>query len=141
MLRGRRPADMLVLHLGENDVPMICAAKLTDLIVVDLHCLSQILPASQLAWVDLLPRRVWHGTVNSKVVDMARRKNNRMLHNVMQMNAGRVIGQSGICFGLPHLFRVDGVHLSPEGCDMYLTNTAMGIEAVFNDVDGMGESS
>lgn len=37
------------------------------------------------------------------------RKINRTLHKVIQINGGSVIGQSGIGFGLPHLFRGDGV--------------------------------
>lgn len=43
---GRKPHDVLVLHLGENDIPMGFAEELANLIVVDLHCFSQILPAS-----------------------------------------------------------------------------------------------
>lgn len=46
------------------------------------------------------------------------------------------------CFCLPHLFRCDGVHLFPDGCNyrcnIYLANMTRGIKAVFADVGGQG---
>lgn len=48
-------ADLLVFHLGEKNLPMISSAELTDLIVEDLHRISQMLPASLKAWV-----HQWH---------------------------------------------------------------------------------
>lgn len=39
---------------------------------------------------------------------------------------GTIIAQPGIHYGLPHLFRPDGVHLSAEGCDLYLENVHKG---------------
>lgn len=56
---------------------------------------------------------------------------NRTLRKLMQFGWGSVIGQPGSYFGLPHLFRVDRVHLSPVGCDVYLDNKARGIKVVF----------
>lgn len=59
----------------------------------------------------------------------------------MQWNEESVVGRPGIiCFALRHLFKGDGVHLSPEGCSIYLTNLARGIKIVLYDVGGQGES-
>lgn len=65
----------------------------------------------------------------------------RILHRVMQLKKGSVIGQPGIRFGLPHLFRGDGVPLSPGGCNVYLANLASGTEAVFTGMGWQGKSS
>lgn len=74
--------------------------------------LSQNLPDTRGAWVDLLLLKVWYVAVKPKAMDISRRKINRSLHNAVEWWS--VIGQLRICFGLPHLFSGDGVHLSPE---------------------------
>lgn len=52
-----------------------------------------------------------------------------------------VVGQPGICFGLLHLFRGDGVHVSPGKYNIYLVNMVRGITAVlFEYVCEQGES-
>lgn len=64
--RCRRPPALLAFHLGENDLLLLSAVELTNLIGKDLQCISQVLPDSRVACMDLLPWRVCHGTVKPK---------------------------------------------------------------------------
>lgn len=52
----RRPLDLLILHTGANDLPLMPSVQLTNLVVQALHRILEILPGFRRAWVDLLPR-------------------------------------------------------------------------------------
>lgn len=88
----------------------------------------RILPRSKVAWVNLIPCRIYHGVNSPKVLDLARP------HEVIQwwMVGGTVSFQPGICFGCHHLFRDDGLQLFSKKCAFYLLNWVARINAVYN---------
>lgn len=74
-----------------------------------------------------------------RTMSESRHKFNRMLHTFMKCLVRSAISQLDICFGF---FRGDRVvHLSYEGCDLYLSSLPTGIRAVFPADVGQKESS
>lgn len=110
---------MLIVHFGENDLPHASAAvnqldpgRLAAHGRDPSHCANGV---GQTAPTESLERGD-----QAKALDNSRKKSNRKLQKVIQLNGEGVLAQPRICFDLPHLFRGDGVHLSPEGCDINL---------------------
>lgn len=77
--------------------------------------------------MNLLPQRVWSGTVKPK----ARKEINRTFLKVMQMKGAKCYRSLCDLFWFPHTF------LEMMGC-ISLSTMARGIEAVFNDLGGLG---
>lgn len=80
----------LQIHLGYNYSPHISAAEFTDVIMEGHSHISQRFWGATVAWVDLLPWKVWHGAIKPKAVDTSRCKVNRTMHEVMQWNGSSV---------------------------------------------------
>lgn len=49
---------------------------------------------------------------------------------------GAVIKQPGICYGMPQVFRADGIHWLTEGMDIYLANMVTSLRAVLEQFRG-----
>lgn len=87
-------------------------------------------------------REFGRGSIKPKGMDNSmKNKTNRSLRKSMQINGQSVIVQSGICFGLLHLFRGNSVNLSLEGRDIYLANIARRISDVLLGLDGKRRDS
>ncbi|XP_078533917.1 uncharacterized protein LOC144820172 [Lissotriton helveticus] len=68
--------DILVIHLGEND---LCATKGVVLLRAmkrDLGLIKERWAGCHVFWTELIPRRIWRGAVNPRAVDRARKKVN-----------------------------------------------------------------
>lgn len=78
--------------------------------MTDIQQTLNLLPGVIPMWANMLPRRVWHGAAGNKVLDQARRELNRQTRKVIP--------------------RHRGAYLSTQGCDLYLKNLTLGINAV-----------
>lgn len=123
-LRSRGPApDILVIHLGGNS---LCreGCKRRDLLrqmKADLEEVFRMFPRTRVLFSDILPRLSWRGQTGRTAygVDRARRWLNGAISGFLSERQMLCVRHPNI--GLPHLSR-DGVHLSPEGNELLLSN-------------------
>ncbi|CAL9683581.1 unnamed protein product [Knipowitschia caucasica] len=114
--------DVLIVHLGGNDLN----DSPTDLLTAvrrDLSSIRSIFPRCLLVWSHILPRRVWRHSSDSHEVDLVRSTVNRRIHSVISELGGVSLAHDNIrCGANTGLYRVDGVHLSPKGIDVFNLN-------------------
>ncbi|XP_078530633.1 uncharacterized protein LOC144817736 isoform X4 [Lissotriton helveticus] len=119
MVQGRCP-DVLLIHLGENDLCEEKGVVLMRAMKKDLVRLKEQWAACHVLWTELVPRRVWTGALNPKAIDRARRKVNLEISRFCRhLGFGRVMHKE-LRFEAVEFFRDDGVHLSRIGMDLYL---------------------
>lgn len=116
------PPDILVIHLGENDLCERKSLEIRRAARRDLEWCKQQFPDTRIIWSELLERREWQGARNPRKVDVARRKFNSSIRTFVIMQGDRVIRHPGITWQQPELYEPDGVHLSDAGIDIWLSN-------------------
>ncbi|XP_078496462.1 uncharacterized protein LOC144752404 [Lissotriton helveticus] len=112
--------DILVIHLGEND---LCATKGVVLLRAmkrDLGLIKERWAGCHVFWTELIPRRIWRGAVNPRAVDRARKKVNSEVSRCCRSLGFSRISHRDIKFESVEFFRDDGVHLSRVGMALYL---------------------
>nr|XP_033777770.1 uncharacterized protein LOC117349008 isoform X1 [Geotrypetes seraphini] len=127
-LRSRpRHPDILLIHLGGNDVDSCSGKDLINTVKDDLRVVLDWFPSVLLVWSDIVPRPRC----------LASRRWTRGLAKLNRQVGKWVMGQGGLqllhdwvdvsCAGL---FHSDGVHLSAVGWDLLLDDFASGCERV-----------
>ncbi|XP_042299830.1 uncharacterized protein LOC121917774 isoform X1 [Sceloporus undulatus] len=132
------PPDVILIHLGENDLVRMPGLQLVGRMTSDLHQLRRRFPQATILWTRLLPRRAWPGARSESAINAARRHVNRDITRNLAWIGGRAVSHRDIRVELPDLFRGDGVHLSPRGCDLYLDEMSRAIGGSISDRAGGG---
>ncbi|KAJ1178852.1 hypothetical protein NDU88_004094 [Pleurodeles waltl] len=119
MERGVCP-DLLVLHLGENDLVALSGIGLLKVMKMDLCRIKEKWAGTHIVWTGLVPRRVWRGAKSFKGIEKQRRKINREMKNFCISQGFSFLYHENIGVSDVDLFRQDGVHLSFLGNEHYL---------------------
>lgn len=135
-----RCPQLIRVPLGKNNLPQFSTVDLIIAVMEDFCYIEQLFQGVVIAWVDLLPRHVWHGAVKPKAVDVSRQKVNRDIPKDMQWSGWSVLSLPRIFFGLPQLFRSDGVYLYLEVYNTNLANLALGIKCAISQWGGWGKA-
>ena len=116
-LGGQPAPDVLVIHLGTNNIFSDELAKVRGRIQECLQGARGLLPNTRVVWSDILPRLYYYGEHNSGggkrwVVNL-----NRHAHRICRtMGNASYINHSVFINPQHHnLYRYDGLHLSEEG--------------------------
>ncbi|KAJ1119884.1 hypothetical protein NDU88_008068 [Pleurodeles waltl] len=112
--------DLLVLHLGENDVVALSGIGLLKVMKSDLGRIKERWSGTHIVWTSLVPRRVWRGAHSFRGIEEQRRKINREMRNFCKAQGISVLTHENIVVSDVELFRHDGVHLSFLGNEHYL---------------------
>ncbi|XP_078537157.1 uncharacterized protein LOC144822957 [Lissotriton helveticus] len=112
--------DMLVIHLGENDLVRQSGVSLLHLMQRDLEAMKRNLAGACIVWTKFIPRRIWRGALKPAAIERARRKLNRAMRLFCAVHGLKVLAHGGLRLEEPLLFRDDGVHLSHMGNAYYL---------------------
>ncbi|KAJ1175221.1 hypothetical protein NDU88_000512 [Pleurodeles waltl] len=104
--------DLLVLHLGENDVVALSGIGLLKVMKSELGRIKERWSGTHIVWTSLVPRRVWRGAHSFTGIEKQRRKINREIRNFCKAQGISVITHENIVVSDVELFRQDGVHLS-----------------------------
>lgn len=70
------PPDIVLVHLGENDLARRKSYSLRVQIKQDLSLVMQWCPGVKIVWSSFLPRRVWRYARSIRKVDLARKRVN-----------------------------------------------------------------
>eukprot|EP00063_Salmo_salar_P034718 XP_014009553.1 PREDICTED: uncharacterized protein LOC106576728 isoform X2 [Salmo salar] len=115
--------DVVILHLGGNDLGTQSPEALMSSVKKDLTSMRSIFPQCRLVWSDILPRMSWRQTEDSEAVDNVRAAINRRAHAIIAELGGTALTHENItCCSDAGLYRPDGVHLSGKGIDTFNLN-------------------
>ena len=125
---GNTPPDILVVHLGGNDLPRFPGKALIVYILRDLSRLHLTYPAMRILWSTIVPRINWRGARDADKVNKARRQVNREVCRCIRIGGfGSVISHYRRRASDREYFREDGVHLSDSGLDIFLEDLRGGL--------------
>ncbi|XP_034965332.2 uncharacterized protein LOC118082278 isoform X2 [Zootoca vivipara] len=116
------PPDILVVQLGENDLAYRNGQDLKWTILADFDGLLATFPNLTIFWSSLLERRVWRDCFSPAAINKARKfLDIAVARKVLALN-GHYIPHPAITFSDVSLYRADGVHLSDDGNDIWLSD-------------------
>lgn len=115
--------DVLIIHLGGNDLSTESPTNLLASVKKDLTSIRSIFPQCALVWSNILPRRVWPHSPDSHEVDLVRTTVNRRIQNIVSELGGTSLSHENIrCGTNTGLYRADGIHLSNKGVEVFNLN-------------------
>lgn len=121
------PPQILVIHLGGNDLGMIMGKALVIQAWQDLQRIMQAWPGIHILWSAIVPWWVWRGVADPKAMDRALKKANREIRKSLREGMDGFIPHPGLQADLPDLYRQDGVHLSDLGNNIFLQDLQQGL--------------
>ena len=80
--------DILVVHLGGNELTPRSSKLLTIQIINDLRDFGAVFANAQIVWWNIIPRKVWRAECNSRCIDHARHGVNREVSRTVQAGLG-----------------------------------------------------
>ncbi|KAF4090108.1 hypothetical protein AMELA_G00048140 [Ameiurus melas] len=115
--------DMILIHLGGNDIGKMTPEAFVLAVKKDLISLKSIFPQCYLVWSDILPRKSWRHSDDSMSVNNMRQAINKTIRGIMAELRGSSLAHDNIIPRLDSgLYRPDGVHLSGKGIDTFNLN-------------------
>lgn len=134
--------DVLIMHLGGNDLSTDSPTDLLASVKKDLTSMRSIFPQCVLVWSNILPRRVWRHSPDSHEVDLVRTTVNRRIQSIISELGGTSLTHDNIrCGANTGLYRPNGVHLSPKGIDVFNLNVQDFLEKWEMEVNKASEIS
>lgn len=129
-LKSNPPPDYLVVHLGSNDLGILCGVELIHTVKCSLLRCKVLVPGLTIIWSDMLPRLYWHNAKSASKVDATRKAVNRAVKQFLRREGGLVIRHPTITFAQKQLFRYDGTHLNDLGNAAFLNSLQGGLETM-----------
>lgn len=115
MLHRLPGPDLLILHIGSNDILNVTACQLRHDIINLLQMLREMLPGTVIIFSEILPRLWYFGARDQNAVDKARKNIARYIRNHVSSIGIQILSHPAIDRHNFSLFRRDGVHLSDCG--------------------------
>ncbi|XP_060127315.1 uncharacterized protein LOC132591986 [Zootoca vivipara] len=119
----------LVIQLGENDIPAVDPLSLRLAILRDLLEIRTWFPDTVVFWSQMLQRMQWRGDIPPLAGERARKRVNSAASKRVYEIGGSLIRHPVINVRAPLLYRDDGVHLSPDGYDIWLRDVSEGLKS------------
>lgn len=130
-VRLDRTPDILVIHLGGNDLGLRPFRELIRDIKFDILRLWALAPDLVTVWSDIVPRKVWRYARSVERLNKARIKINRAIGRFMARNGAIVVRHKDLEAGMGDFWSTDGVHLNAIGTDLWNVGLQEGIETAF----------
>ncbi|XP_075052446.1 uncharacterized protein LOC142139068 isoform X5 [Mixophyes fleayi] len=112
--------DIIVLHLGGNDVGKTKSLALIISIREDLRAIRARWPTIGICWSNIVPRLYWRFPIRPSTLTRLLRKINSVTGKLVRELGGVEIFHPSIKADNTHLFRPDGVHLNKEGMGFFI---------------------
>lgn len=124
-----RPLDVLLLHVGGNDLGLQASRELCRDIKYDFLLLRSLFPDTIVVWSDMVARTSWRlAAVSVAWVNKTRIKVNKVVAKFFVRNGGLAIRHRDLEKETWLLLRGDGVHLSAVGIDLWFLGLQDGIQ-------------
>ncbi|XP_067323907.1 uncharacterized protein [Anolis sagrei] len=140
LLYGDCPApDILLIHLGGNDLGLLKGKALYLHARTDLLKIWERWPHTHIIWSAVIPRLKWPGGGDVRKLEKARKRVNRAIRVILTRANGSYIAHDQITHDNNSLYRADGVHLSDSGIDIFLANIQAAIRDKLGELVGDGD--
>ncbi|KAM4031870.1 uncharacterized protein ACNLHF_019241 [Anomaloglossus baeobatrachus] len=126
--RMDRDPDVLILHVGGNDLGIRSARELKRDIKLDLLHLWRAFPGIVIVWSDIIARTQWCFGRSVDRINRARSKLNRAIGRFVARNGGLVVRHRELEESTEQYLRGDGVHLTDVGLDLWMLGLRDGLE-------------
>ncbi|CAJ0965397.1 unnamed protein product [Ranitomeya imitator] len=128
-VRLDRVPEIVVIHLGGNDLAKRSCRELIKDIKFDILRFWVMFPKVLLVWSDIIPRKRWRGARSHEGVNRARIKINRAISRFMVRNGALAVRHVDLESGQGAYWRADGVHLNAvgHGTHVYLMSCPCGL--------------
>lgn len=123
-----RSPDIVLLHVGGNDLGTRTTRELLRDIKLDCLRILSSYPGIILVWSDIVARLSWRRVRSVPGINKARAKLNRSVGKFVARNGGVVIRHTALEVADPDLMWHDGVHLNCYGIDIWTSDLQEGIE-------------
>ncbi|XP_067322976.1 uncharacterized protein [Anolis sagrei] len=130
------PPDVLVIHLGGNDLGLLTGKALFLQARADIRKIWWTWPGVHIVWSAIIPRRRWLGGGDVGRLEKARKRVNRAMRVFMIHQRGHFLSHPNITRDDERLYRSDGIHLSELGNQLFLQNLQEGIRRVLEELVG-----
>lgn len=111
--------DVLIIHLGSNDVASWNTDELISRMKADIQKVREMFPLTQLVFSEILARRVWRG-LSLECGEAKRQRINQEVGQYVMEIGGVVMPHENILHQNVTLYRKDGVHMNDFGNDILL---------------------
>lgn len=132
-----RHPDVIIVHIGTNDILTMDRFSLLNLVFTFLSSLHRLFPGSVIIWSDILPRIEWRGARNQSAIDQVRQDLNRRAGRILlDLGVGLRCSHPSITCDNPSLYRrdnqgnLDPVHLSVHGYKILVSDWQSSIKLV-----------
>ncbi|XP_073460352.1 uncharacterized protein [Aquarana catesbeiana] len=123
-----RPPDVLLLHVGGNDLGIRASRELSRDIKFDFLRLRSMFPNTVIVWSEMMARTSWSMAMSVERLNKARIKVNKEVGKFFVRNGGLTIRHRDL-EKEPQLFlKEDGVHLNAVGIDIWSLGLQEGIQ-------------
>ncbi|XP_067328802.1 uncharacterized protein [Anolis sagrei] len=136
--RSRPTPDVLVLHIGGNDLGLLNGRALYLQARADILKIWQAWPRVHIAWSAIIPRLRWPGGGDVRKLEKARKRVNRAMRTALARGRGSYIPHKDITHDKTQFYRSDGVHLTDLGNAHFLADLQLGIQQVLRGLVGDG---
>lgn len=123
-----RQPDILVLHVGGNDLGLRPMRQIIKDIQWDFLRIRSSFPEVLLVWSDIVARTVWRGARSVDRINKARIKINKEVGRFFTRNGGFVVRHRELEVDTWRYLRGDGVHLNAVGIDLWSLGLQDGIQ-------------
>ncbi|XP_040181424.1 uncharacterized protein LOC120915190 [Rana temporaria] len=123
------PPDILVLHLGGNDIGKVKTYELVNKMKDSFQFLKMVSPHTVLVFSEIVPRLRWLESLIFKPLEKVRKRINKAMEKFLSPDLGFSFRHRELEGGVQGLYRADGVHLSEIGLDIFNTELQTCIEA------------
>lgn len=123
--------DVLVIHLGSNDIMSIESRVLIQLMKHDLQIIRGMFPETVIVFSEILARLKWRGNESPEEGEQRRTLVNKKICKHLIKRGGFVISHPGVSVEMLDLFRIDGVHMNNKGNDVLIDEFGIALENYF----------
>ena len=123
-----RPPDVLVLHVGGNDLGRRTMMDIMQDIKADVERLMVEFPGMVIVWSDMVARTTWRMARSVEGINRARKKINNEISKFIVKRGGLAVRYFELEQDTWRYLRRDGVHLTDVGIDMWVLGLQDGVQ-------------
>ncbi|KAM4020116.1 uncharacterized protein ACNLHF_000667 isoform 3-T3 [Anomaloglossus baeobatrachus] len=123
-----RPPDVLLIHLGGNDLAIRTSRHLVRNIKLDMLNLWRSYPETVVVWSDIVARQMWRTARSVARINNTRIKVNKKITKFVLENGGVAIRHQMLENTKEQFWRDDKVHLNDIGLDIWMLGIQEGVE-------------
>lgn len=123
-----KPPDVLVLHVGGNDLGVRAARDLVRDVKFDILRLVRDFPGCVIVWSDIVARKFWRLARSVDRLNKARIRLNREVGKFVARLGGIVVRHRELEDQSVRYWRDDGVHLNAVGTDIWSLGLQEGVQ-------------